>query len=199
VTTDVDDTAPADADAGHGKHGKHPHSTEILVVCGVATVVLGYLTFRKSSSSSTANQSPVDGTGTSAGSGSVAGFDQASVQGLTDALATMQQAQQAQGAADSAGYAGLQAQIKAQQATIDKLTHTQPGPVPKPTPNRNPPPSPVHHPAPAPAPHTITIQHGDTLSGLAQRYHTSVTHLLQLNPQIKDRNRIYAGNGLRIS
>lgn len=195
MTTDVDDTAPADADGAHGKHGKHPHATEILVVCGVATVILGYLTFRKSSSSTTANQSPVDGTGTSAGAGDVSGFDQASVQGLSDALATMQQAQQAQGAADSAGYAGLLAQIKAQQATIDKLTHTQPGPVPKPTPNRNPPPSPVQH----PAPHSITIQHGDTLSQIAARYHTSVAHLLQLNPGIKDKNRIYAGNSLRIS
>jgi LysM repeat protein len=42
------------------------------------------------------------------------------------------------------------------------------------------------------------INSGDTLSGIAQRYHTSVNALMTANPQIKDANRIYAGARLNI-
>ena len=40
---------------------------------------------------------------------------------------------------------------------------------------------------------TITIKPSDTLSGLAKQYGTSVSELMKLNPQIKDRDKIYAG------
>jgi LysM repeat protein len=42
------------------------------------------------------------------------------------------------------------------------------------------------------------INSGDTLSGIAQRYHTSVNALMKANPQIKDANLIYAGAKLNI-
>lgn len=44
----------------------------------------------------------------------------------------------------------------------------------------------------------INIRWGDTLSGLAQRYHTSVSALMGANKQIKNPNLIYAGSSLEI-
>src|SRR4051794_20214822 len=42
------------------------------------------------------------------------------------------------------------------------------------------------------------IRTGDTLSGIAQRYGTSVSALMQSNPQIKNKNLIYAGANLSV-
>ncbi len=42
------------------------------------------------------------------------------------------------------------------------------------------------------------IKSGDTLSGIAQRYHTSVGALMKANSQIKNPNLIYAGKTLNI-
>lgn len=42
------------------------------------------------------------------------------------------------------------------------------------------------------------IKSGDTLSGIASRYKTSVSALMKANPQIKDANKIYAGKSLNI-
>jgi LysM repeat protein len=42
------------------------------------------------------------------------------------------------------------------------------------------------------------IQPGDTLSEIAQANHTSVEHIMALNPQINDADMIYAGDGLII-
>jgi len=42
------------------------------------------------------------------------------------------------------------------------------------------------------------IRYGDTLSGIAQRYGTSVSSLMKANPQIKNANLIYAGANLNI-
>jgi LysM repeat protein len=42
------------------------------------------------------------------------------------------------------------------------------------------------------------INSGDTLSKIAQRYHTSVSSLMQANSQIKDANKIFAGKTLNI-
>jgi LysM repeat protein len=42
------------------------------------------------------------------------------------------------------------------------------------------------------------IRTGDTLSGIAQRYGTSVSSLMRANPQIKNANLIYAGRQLNI-
>lgn len=58
-------------------------------------------------------------------------------------------------------------------------------------------------PAPAPSPElapqyiTYVIQSGDTLSGIAQRYGTTVSALAKLN-NISDPDRIYAGNTLKV-
>ena len=44
----------------------------------------------------------------------------------------------------------------------------------------------------------ITIVRGDTLSRLATRHRTTVAELMRLNPQIRDPNRIFAGERLRL-
>ena len=44
----------------------------------------------------------------------------------------------------------------------------------------------------------IQIRRGDTLSGIAARYHTTVAALLKANPQIKNPNVIYAGAYLNL-
>ena len=43
-----------------------------------------------------------------------------------------------------------------------------------------------------------TIKYGDCLSVIAQRYHTTVAVLMELNPQIVNPNKIYAGNTLLV-
>lgn len=45
---------------------------------------------------------------------------------------------------------------------------------------------------------TYTIQYGDTLSGIAARYGTTVDKIMAANPNITNRNLIYAGRQLRI-
>ncbi len=45
---------------------------------------------------------------------------------------------------------------------------------------------------------TYKIKSGDTLSGIAQKYNTSVSTLMGLNPYIKNANLIYAGNNLNL-
>lgn len=42
------------------------------------------------------------------------------------------------------------------------------------------------------------IKRGDTLSGIAKRYGTTVSKLMKANPYIKNKNRIYAGKYLQI-
>ena len=43
-----------------------------------------------------------------------------------------------------------------------------------------------------------TIQSGDTLSGIAAKFGTTINKLMSLNPQIKNPNLIYAGKTIRI-
>lgn len=50
----------------------------------------------------------------------------------------------------------------------------------------------------APAAQYYTVVRGDTLSGIAQRYKTSVAALVRLNPAIKNPSLIYAGQKIRI-
>ena len=45
---------------------------------------------------------------------------------------------------------------------------------------------------------TYTIKYGDTLSGIAQKYGTTVQKLLDANPYITNKNKIYAGKTLQI-
>ena len=42
------------------------------------------------------------------------------------------------------------------------------------------------------------IKPGDTLSAIAARYNTSVDAIMTANPQITNRDKIYAGNELSI-
>ena len=39
---------------------------------------------------------------------------------------------------------------------------------------------------------------GDTLSGLARKYHTTVAELMKINPLIRNPNLIYAGSTLNV-
>ncbi len=43
------------------------------------------------------------------------------------------------------------------------------------------------------------IHKGDTLGKIAKKYSTTVANLMRLNPQIKNKNLIYAGQKIRIS
>ena len=43
-----------------------------------------------------------------------------------------------------------------------------------------------------------TIQRGDCLSVIAQRYHTTVAVLMELNPYITNPNKIYEGKTLLV-
>ena len=52
--------------------------------------------------------------------------------------------------------------------------------------------------APMPSGNTYRIRRGDTLSGIAKRLGTTVSKLMALNPQIKDKNKIRAGAMLNI-
>jgi nucleoid-associated protein YgaU len=71
------------------------------------------------------------------------------------------------------------------------------GPNKGPPPRKGPPPK---KPPPKKKKRTrqIVIARGDTLSGLARKYHTTVAELLKLNPSIKNPNLIYAGHKLTV-
>ncbi len=45
---------------------------------------------------------------------------------------------------------------------------------------------------------TYTIKSGDTLSKIARKFKTTVSKILAVNPQIKNKNLIYAGQTLNI-
>lgn len=45
---------------------------------------------------------------------------------------------------------------------------------------------------------SYTIKYGDTLSGIAKKYNTSVSTLMSLNPYITNANKIYAGKTLNL-
>ena len=44
----------------------------------------------------------------------------------------------------------------------------------------------------------IRVVQGDTLSGLARKYHTTVAELMKINPLIRNPNLIYAGSTLNV-
>lgn len=60
------------------------------------------------------------------------------------------------------------------------------------------PPAPTPNPTPEPTPQTYTVKKGDTLSGIAQRFGTTVANLVALN-NIQNPNLIYPGQVLTIS
>ena len=59
-------------------------------------------------------------------------------------------------------------------------------------------------PKPLPTPPTeitfvdYTVKKGDTLSGIAKKYNTTVEAIMRANPQIKDANKIYVGQVIQI-
>lgn len=64
--------------------------------------------------------------------------------------------------------------------------------------DNNPTPTPEPTPQPIDDKEYYTIQKGDTLSKIAKKYKTTVKHLMELNPKIKDKNKIYAGDTIRV-
>jgi hypothetical protein len=97
-------------------------------------------------------------------------------------------------------FGSLASEISAQQGTTGPAGPAgPPGPAGKPAPVPKPKPKPpAKKPAPKPKTKTIKIVHGDTLSALAKKYHTTVANLMKLNPSIKNPNLIYAGNNLKV-
>lgn len=74
-----------------------------------------------------------------------------------------------------------------------------------PPPSTSPSPSPAPSPAPAPAPTptptptgAVTVQSGDTLSGIAQRNGVGLDALLSANPQIRNPDLIYPGQTVHL-
>lgn len=61
-------------------------------------------------------------------------------------------------------------------------------------------PSPVSTPSPTPVKQyeTYTIKYGDTLSGIASKFGTTVDKIMSANPYVTDKNKIYSGKTLQI-
>jgi N-acetylmuramoyl-L-alanine amidase CwlA len=57
----------------------------------------------------------------------------------------------------------------------------------------------IKTPQPAPKGGTYTIQRGDTLSGIAKKFNTTVNELLKANPHIKNPNIIHVGQVINLS
>lgn len=43
------------------------------------------------------------------------------------------------------------------------------------------------------------VQPGDSLHGIAVQYDTTVSHLMDLNPQIRNPHRLYVGERIKVS
>lgn len=81
---------------------------------------------------------------------------------------------------------------------LDSKTKVEPVEEPK-QPTQQPAQPKIQQPEPAPTDfQQITIQKGDTLSGLAQKFGTTIKNLQTINKQIKDPNLIIAGEQLTI-
>jgi LysM domain len=86
------------------------------------------------------------------------------------------------------------------QATVGAANPTPATQTPMPSPMPSPSPSPVVSPAPTPPPapgRTYKVKRGDTLSGIAARFDTSVKALVDLN-EIENPSRISIGAVLKI-
>ena len=59
-------------------------------------------------------------------------------------------------------------------------------------------PQPQPTPTPSPSDEYYIVQAGDTLSGIAKKFNTTVDNLLKLNPQITDPNKIYVGQKIKV-
>ncbi|MGL5347977.1 MAG: GH25 family lysozyme [Peptostreptococcaceae bacterium] len=79
------------------------------------------------------------------------------------------------------------------------LPKVNPVPIPTPQPKPTPSPKPMTKPPTKPTskPVTYTVKNGDTLSGIASKFNTTVANLVKLN-HIKNPNKIYVGQVLKI-
>lgn len=112
-------------------------------------------------------------------------------------------------------YEQLQDQINAQQGgqtsasgpgTTPTPKPPTPVPVPKPPVPKPGPKPPAPKPKPKPPTHkVVTVQHGDTLSGIAAKNHITLAQLKKLNPmywtnkKYKNGNLIWAGDKVKVS
>lgn len=108
-------------------------------------------------------------------------------------------------------YEQLQGEIgQLQNPPSNGTSPSPPTPVPVPTPPVPTPAPTPKQPAPKPKPptaapaKTVTVRHGDTLSGIAKRYGISMAKLRALNPvywsnpKYQHGNRIYAGDKVKV-
>lgn len=210
---DVETTEDAGAPPAHGraiagKNGKGPkwlsgpHRDEILVISSVVLVLLGWLSLRKQKSPGLTDGTSAAQAAYLGNSGGVAGFDQAAVQGLQDNLTS-------QANASAGAFQGLQDLIAKQQTTIDGLVtsvNTIPSKITIPAPVITQAPAPSPSPAPAPSgggnagPQYVTVQRGDTLSGIAARYPSASITAATIGALngIRNLNQIFAGQNLRV-
>ena len=193
---------------------KTDHKTAIIVIVSVIGVAIAWLTYRRTGSTSgtSSTTTPTLGTGTLAGSGTpdpnaaIAAGPTPDPYGQDALLAAMNQFGAELGTLN-ANVVKLGAARTA--GTPTSAHHPAPAPHPHPAP-RPPahhtvaphaaarPAAPPHHTAPAAQGGGYTIRPGDTLSGIAARFRTSVAALLRLNPSIRNPNMIYAGGHLNI-
>jgi LysM repeat protein len=165
-----------------------------LAAGGGAVLGLVALIRKRSSGDTTGTDSgQTAGAKTYTGSGSVAGGYDSTATDVYNNLQTSLDNQLGE----------FRGQLTSIQSQLDKATPTPKvgqTPIPKPPAKRK---LKIVHKTPIPKPPTkprttIKIPHGSTLSGLASKYGTSVPRLMQLNPSIKNANRISAGASLRV-
>jgi LysM repeat protein len=175
------------------------HDKRFLYAGGVVAAVGGYALYQRKKSTGSASTAATDATTGTVNTG--AGLDTTG----TDVASWL--------GSQSGQFQDILTQF--QKQLTDTLTALQKGGTTAPTPSPSPTPKPVPSPAPAPNPGGPT--HGNTnpsvtvtkftsknppwnstLSGIAAKEGTTVAHLLQLNPGIKNPNLIYPGQSIRI-
>ena len=84
--------------------------------------------------------------------------------------------------------------VEDHSTTPPVTTTPTPTPVVPPTPT----PQPTPQPTPEPKKEYYTVQSGDTLWGISQKYGISLNQIISLNPQITNPDLIYPGQKVRV-
>ncbi len=173
---------------------KTDHKTAVIVVVSIVGVIIAWMTFRKSGSSSSAAgavtaPTPYLGVGQVAGAatttpGTNPGPADPNAAGFAAMLANMQTSLNA--------IVHNTTPTGASTATPIPSQHT-PAPLPHPVPVQR-----TIQPTPKPVTHSYAVQRGDNLTVIAQRQGVTLAALEAANPQIKNPNLIYAGQSITV-